>query len=108
MLLSSSVAAQQFTGAMEKSLTKDCIGEPRFVELPEEGMASHELDSLMKRWSEKEEAHWKAGKVSGTVYHAGAEVVDISLAGKAFTHHGSSCANLKMWLLLQRESMRKP
>ena len=57
------------------------IGGPTLRELPAKGMAAPDVLSAMQAWSAKE-IKWKEGKVSGTVYHGGADLSQLIV--KAF------------------------
>jgi sphinganine-1-phosphate aldolase len=57
---------------------------PRFKSIPEKGLPKSELLALLER-SSAVETKWREGKISGTVYHSGAELAEvISSAFKAF------------------------
>ncbi len=60
---------------------KECIGETRYADLPESGMGKEELLALLEKWAGKDEAHWASGRISGSVYHGGKDLMDISAAG---------------------------
>ena len=67
---------------MEKVLSH--VDGPRIKSIPQKGMPKSELVALMQTSSLKE-TKWREGKISGTVYHSGAELAEVICeAFKAF------------------------
>ena len=52
------------------------VDGPRIQSIPQTGMPKAELVALMQASSLKE-TKWREGKISGTVYHSGAELADV-------------------------------
>ncbi len=51
-------------------------GFPKFSRLPETGVERREILGLMERFKDLEEARWRSGYASGTVYHGDADYHD--------------------------------
>jgi hypothetical protein len=77
------VVAKDLVASEEKKIKDKTIAKvmshiegPRFQAIPQKGMPKAELVSLLQKSSAKE-TKWREGKISGTVYHSGAELADV-------------------------------
>ena len=77
------VVAKDLVATEEKKIKDKTIAKvmshiegPRFQAIPQKGMPKAELVSLLQKSSAKE-TKWREGKISGTVYHSGAELADV-------------------------------
>jgi glutamate/tyrosine decarboxylase-like PLP-dependent enzyme len=61
---------QKMTPGMEESLGKVPFIKSRLLSLPSQGRAASGVLEELSRHASKENSHWKAGKMSGTVYTA--------------------------------------
>lgn len=75
------------TAKMHADMERQVLGAvdqgERRQELPAEGVPEDELFKRLAEWSEVEEGIWGAGRVSGTVYHGGAQLK--ALASRAYS-----------------------
>uniref|UniRef100_A0A7S1C432 sphinganine-1-phosphate aldolase n=1 Tax=Bicosoecida sp. CB-2014 TaxID=1486930 RepID=A0A7S1C432_9STRA len=57
---------------VRKKLVDDTVGdEKRYTALPARGLAEGEVLDILERYTGKDQAHWRPGKVSGGIYHGG-------------------------------------
>lgn len=63
---------------MEKDVAPKKEGEERYLRLPEKGMSPSDLRATIEYYSNMGHVDFLSGKVSGTVYHGGEELMDLA------------------------------
>lgn len=62
---------------LEESLIRKTPEIKDFLEIPTHGLADSEITDYLNKLSNLKHSEWELGKVSGAVYHGGADVIDI-------------------------------
>lgn len=81
------------TAKLRKDIEKSVVGhaldgEAHFAEIPEKGMSKEAIIDMLQRYSAKDKPRWKAGQVSGAVYHGGDELTELTT--EAYRHYALS------------------
>ncbi len=79
---------RQSVSGIEKDVARIIPSEKHYTQLPSTSIASDEIWTELQRYKEKDGTEWMNGRVSGAVYHAQPEVLDIS--SRAMTLFASS------------------
>lgn len=65
-------------GDMRKSIIQKHDGVPAYTHLPPKPLSTDEILEQLALLEKSGHTHWEDGKVSGTVYHGGKELVEVS------------------------------
>jgi len=63
---------------IEKGMVKFAPGEKPYVALPRQGLSVDEVKEEIQRYKTKDNTEYLQGRVSGAVYHATGEVLDVA------------------------------